>query len=56
MACQNFSGLPDVLHANSGTSVFSGSNSVVKGFSATLGVGGTESSIDIDVVLSLIHI
>lgn len=53
MACQNFSGLPDVLHANSGTSVFSGSNSVVKGFSATLGVGGTESSIDIDVVFDL---
>ena len=53
MACQNFSGLPDVLHANSGASVFSGSNSVVKGFSATLGVGGTESSIDIDVVFDL---
>jgi len=52
MTCQNFSGMPDILHANGG-SVFAGSNSVVKGFSATLGTGGTESSIDVDVAFDL---
>ena len=54
MVCQNFSGRPDILHANTGNSVFGSNNGVfIKGFSANLGVGGSESSVDIDLVYDL---
>lgn len=53
MTCQFFNGGMQLVDAISGANIFAGTSVEIKSFSANLGSGGSESSVDLDLVENL---
>ena len=53
MTCQFFNGGMQLIDAINGNNIFAGTSVEIKSFSANLGSGGSESSLDLDLVQNL---
>lgn len=53
MTCQFFNGGMQLIDAITGNNIFAGTSVEIKSFSANLGSGGSESSLDLDLVKNL---